>query len=294
MNESSVTVIQMMFKIPDWVKKYHNSFRVFTDIPPRMFDEVNERLKKNTTDYPVVSIVIPTWNEEANIFNCVSSLSATESSIPFEIIVVNNNSTDNTQQTLDKLNIITLFQPTQGCGPTRQLGQEHARGKYILLADADVIYPPHWLDEMVSVLQQEETVCVYGRYSFIPVDGYPRWKLAIHETLKDIIAEFRHIKRPYLNAYGMSMGYIRELGMKVGFVDHNIRGEDGRLCFDLMPFGKIRQVKASAARVWTTPRTLQNEGGLSRVLLNRLKKEGKRFSSLFSPLAPHDTKTSKN
>ena len=284
----------MMFSVPNWVKLHNNSFHSFSDIPDYKFDEVNRRLVKNKTGKPMVSIVIPAWNEEVNIFNCISSLSASNSVVPFEIIVINNNSTDNTQQTIDKLDVVKLFQPIQGCGPTRQLGQEHAQGKYVLLADADCLYPPHWIDEMLNVLKRQDVVCVYGRYSFIPEVGYPRWKLVIHETLKDAIAEIRHLKRPYLNAYGMSMGYVRELGLKVGFVDHNIRGEDGRMCFDLMFFGKVKQVKTASARVWTAPRTLQQEGGLLQVLFNRLKKEGRRFTSLLSPLAPHDTKTSKN
>lgn len=283
-----------MFTVPAWVKQHRNDFRTFTGIPESKFEEVNQRLAKNKAAKPVVSIVIPAWNEEVNIFNCISSLSALETTIPYEIIIVDNNSTDNTRQTIEKLDVVKLFQPIQGCGPTRQLGQEHARGMYVLLADADCLYPPLWLDKMISVLKQQGVVCVYGRYSFIPEKGYPRWKLLIHERLKDVIAEFRHLKRPYLNAYGMSMGYLSELGLKVGFVDHNIRGEDGRLCFDLMSFGKIKQVKASNARVWTAPRTLQHEGGLLRVLVNRVKKETKRFTSLFSPLASHDTKTSKN
>src|SRR5690606_10883035 len=103
--------------------------------------------------------------------------------------------------------------------------------------DADCIYPKFWVNEMVESLKMANVVCVYGRYSFISEKGYPRWKLFFWECLKDIIAEVRHFKRPFLNSYGMSMGYVRELGMKVGFVEKDIRGEDGRLCFDLMSFG---------------------------------------------------------
>src|SRR5690606_16764929 len=147
------------------------------------------------------------------------------------IIVVNNNSSDDTQLTLSKLNVKNYFQRIQGCGPARQVGQLNAKGKYILLADADCIYPTCWLDSMLGKMQGKGVVCVYGRYSFLPEGDYPRWKLFLFETLKDIIAEVRHIKRPYLNAYGISMGYVRDLGIKVGFVDYKIWGDDGRLCF---------------------------------------------------------------
>src|SRR5690606_26881330 len=151
-----------------------------------------------------------------------------------------------------------------------------------------------WLDEMTRILAQQDVVCVYGRYSFIPETGYPRWKLYLLERMKDVIAEVRHFKRPYLNAYGISMGYVKELGLKVGYVMYKIWGDDGRLCFDLMQFGDVRQVKSNSARVWTKPRTLQRDGSFSKAIRARVKKEVMRFSSMFHPLAPHDTKTSKN
>lgn len=283
-----------IFRNPDWIKPYQNDYSKFEDIPKRVFDDINDRLDALKSNEPLVSILIAAWNEEVNVLNCVASLSNTKTTIPFEIIVINNNSTDNTQKTLDQLHVHCLFQPIQGCGPARQLGQENAKGKYILLADADCIYPPCWLEKMLSVLQRPGVVCVYGRYSFIAEQGYPRWKLFLLEKMKDIIAEVRHFKRPYLNAYGISMGYVKELGLKVGYVMYKIWGDDGRLCFDLMQFGKVKQVKANAARPWTSPRTLQRDGSFGKALISRVKKEIKRIFTMFKPHPPHNTKTSKN
>lgn len=283
-----------LFRNPKWLEKHINTFKSFEEIPQASFDVVNERLDRLENDKPQVSILIAAWNEEVNIFTCLSSLSDMQTTIPFEIIVIDNNSTDNTKKTLEKLHVKHLFQPIQGCGPARQLGQENAKGTYILLADADCIYPVNWLDEMMNVLKKPGVVCVYGRYSFIAEKGFPRWKLFMLERLKDIIAEFRHFKRPYLNAYGISMGYVKELGLRVGYVMYKIWGDDGRLCFDLMRYGKVKQVKANRARAWTGPRTLQRDGSFGNALVKRIKIEFKRFTSFFTPHPPHDTKTSKN
>ncbi|MGV3762445.1 MAG: glycosyltransferase family 2 protein [Parapedobacter sp.] len=283
-----------MFTIPRWIQQHNNKFQSFAEIPEDKFGEINRRLALHKRSTVVVSILIAAWNEETNILNCISSLSVLETQIPFEIIVINNNSTDKTQQTLDRLDVISLFQPIQGCGPARQLGQEQAKGKYILLADADCIYPPCWLDEMMAVLTKKNVVCVYGRYSFIPEVNYPRWKLFLLERMKDIITEVRHFKRPYLNAYGISMGYIKEFGLKVGYVMYKVWGDDGRICFDLMQYGEVRQVKNNRSRVWTSPRTLHRDGSFSKAMIARVKKELKRLSSMIRPLPPHDTKTSKN
>lgn len=283
-----------VFSSPSWINQHRHPYEKYEEIPLSVFDTINQDLIRSQSTAPLVSIVVAAWNEETNILHCLASLSKTQSSIPFEIIVVNNNSTDKTQQVLDKLHVKSYFQKIQGWGPARQLGLEKARGKYILLADADCYYPACWVDEMMKVLQQPGVVCVYGRYSFIPEPGFPRWKLYLMEKLKDTIAEVRHLKRPYLNAFGMSMGYVKEYGLKVGYVMHKIRGEDGRMCFDLMQFGKIRQVKSGRARVWTSPRTLQQDGSLENALRTRIIKEMKRITRMLKPLPPHDTKTSTN
>ncbi|MFB5944699.1 glycosyltransferase family 2 protein [Albibacterium profundi] len=283
-----------IFKTPQWVKSHIYKFESINKIDDGVYHQINLKLDAVQSSSPEVSIIIAAWNEEENIMNCISSLANLKTVIPFEIIVVNNNSKDGTQAILERLHVRTLFQKIQGCGPARQLGQEHAMGKYILLADADCIYAECWLDKMISKLKTPDVVCVYGRYSFIDCPNYPRWQLYLLERMKDCVAELRHFKRPYLNAYGISMGYIKDLGLKVKYVDYKIWGDDGRLCFDLMKYGKVKQVKANTARAWTYPRTLQRDGTLIIALRVRIKKECDRFFSLFIPHPPHDTKTSSN
>jgi len=283
-----------LFKQPAWISSHQYNFAKYEEIPQSVFDEINGRLQKIVHPEPLVSVIIAAWNEEINILNCISSLSQISTDIPFEIIVVNNNSTDNTQRTIDSLNVRSLYEPVPGCGPARQLGQENARGKYILLADADCIYPTCWIDEMMQKLSLKGVVCVYGRYSFIEEVGYPRWKLFMLEKLKDVIAEIRHYKRPYLNAYGISMGYVREHGLRVGYVKYKIWGVDGRLCFDLMQCGSVKQVKSNSARAWTNPRTLQRDGSFANALWSRIKIEMSRLFSFFTVHPPHNTKVSRN
>ncbi|WP_128547078.1 glycosyltransferase family 2 protein [Larkinella soli] len=282
------------FRPPAWLNQFDYPFTKSEEIPPYLFDSINKGLDRIQSPDPLVSIVIPAWNEEVNILRSVASLSHLKTKYPLEIIVVNNNSTDHMQDTLDRLHVRSVFQPIQGWGPARQKGLEAARGKYILTADADGLYPECWVDEMMKVLTQPGVVCVYGRYSFIPSEKFPRWKLSILETMKDVIAELRHFKRPHLNAYGISIGYVREQGLKIGYVMKKIRGEDGRMCFELMKHGTVMQVKSNKARAWTGTRTLEKDGSFEKALVNRIARELDRFTSMFTPQAPHDTKTSTN
>lgn len=279
-----------LIKNPDWIKDSDYSFDKFEQIPQSVFDTINQDLDKITGDEPLVTVLIAAWNEEINILRCISSLSKTVVDFPIEIIVVNNNSKDRTQDTIDKLHVNGMFEKNQGCGPARQHGQLHAKGKYVLLADADCFYPSCWVKEMIGVLSKPGIVCVYGRYSFISESGFPRWKLYLLEKMKDAIAEVRQINRPYFNAYGLSMGYITELGLKIGFINDNFWGDDGQLCLGLMEYGKIKQVRSNKARAWTGIRTLQRDGNtFSKVLMTRVNKELKRFFNNFNSKLPADT-----
>ncbi|MFD1630596.1 glycosyltransferase family 2 protein [Pseudopedobacter beijingensis] len=269
------------FNSPEWIAQYAFEYEKAEDVPQHIFDEINIGLDNIQSDTPLVSILISAWNEEVNILRCIATLSKQKTSIPLEIIIINNNSADNTQYTIDKFHVKNLFQGIQGCGPARQLGQENAKGKYILLADADCLYPDCWVEEMLKVLQQKNVVCVYGRYSFIPEPGFPRWKLFFFEKFKDIITEIRHIRQPYLNCFGISMGFMREYSLKIGFIMTKFWGDDGQLAMQMMQYGKIKQVRANKARVWTGVRSLQRDGNFVEALTKRLRKEYKRFSTNF-------------
>lgn len=271
---------------PQWTNDLYNTTEYLRSIK----DRLNEVVSVN----PEVTVCIIAKNEEINIIKCLDSLSRSVSTIPFEIVVVNNGSTDGTQKILDALEVRNYFQPIPGCGPSREMGQQNARGKYVLLADADCLYPSAWVETMCRHLMRKGIVAVYGRHSFLGDDEVPRWKFAIYEIGKDLIQEVRHLKRPYLNAYGMSFGYIRNLGLREGFATRNIRGEDGRLCFDLMKYGKIVAVRDRRIRVWTSARNFSNEGGLRKAIEKRLLREALFLRQYFEEAVPHDTKNSEN
>lgn len=284
-----------IFNNPRWINETLQSKKSLNVIDDQVITDLKNRLNSVIeVKNPKLSICIAAWNEELNIIKCLDSISQNNASVPYEIIVVNNNSTDRTQEILDKLGVQSYFQPIQGCGVSRQLGQERARGKFILSADADCLYPESWIDTMYTALSKNGTAAVYSRHSFLGDKQIPRWKYFLYEIGKDLIIEMRNFKRPYLSTYGMSFGYVKEWGLKEGFVTRNIRGEDGRLCFDLMKYGKIRLVRSSKARVWTSDRNLEKDGTLGAAIVKRIMRELLRLKNYFTTPEPHDTKTSEN
>jgi len=250
----------MTFKNPRWLIEYFESTEVVND---ELFDKINTKIKLNN-ETPEVSIIIPAWNEETNILRCVLSLVNQVTNYNYEIIVVNNNSTDRTAEYLQKLNIKSFNQPIQGCGPSRKLGQEYANAPYILLGDADCVYPKEWVELMISQLKKTRAVAVLGRFTFIGDDQVPRWKLFIYDQIKKPFLAMRQARRPYLNAMGASLGYVKELGIKYKNVMDRKSGSDGVLIMNLMRHGKITKMTHPDSLVWTSYRAfLRDESFLA-------------------------------
>jgi glycosyltransferase involved in cell wall biosynthesis len=274
-----------LFAIPGWLEPHLYSGRNFKDLTPSEILNLQERLSKFNAEAPDVSIVIPAWNEENNIFKTLSSLASNTTQKKVEIIVINNNSTDGTQHVLDTLNVKSFYQKEQGISHARQLGLLKAAGKYHLCADSDTYYPPSWIDVMVSPLKDGNGyIGVYGRYSFIPTGGQSRFLLSVYEAITGLLINLRKYKREHLNVLGFNMGFITEFGLSNGGFDvnqvrqfDNVKGtnefvdesEDGRMALNLKKTGKLYLAKSNEARVYTSSRRIVAEGGLFQAFRSR-------------------------
>jgi glycosyltransferase involved in cell wall biosynthesis len=262
--------------VPSWVKKHSQ----LPDDPDRVstsdWERVRAGLARFAVEKPEVSIVIPAYNEEKDLFRTLSSLSECTSRRAVELIVANNNSTDRTQEILDRLGVKSVFARDQGISYARQAGLEAARGTYIMSADSDSIYPAGWVDALTDALVEPGIAVVYGRYSFIPSEGSGRLGLSLHEIAAEQVFSMRKQERESVNVMGFNFGYIREQGLQVGGFNHNLqrhitrRSEDGWMALCLYDLGKIRLVRSPDARVWTSDRRLMADGNLFKAFSNRV------------------------
>jgi glycosyltransferase involved in cell wall biosynthesis len=226
---------------------------------------------------PDVSIVMPAYNEEENIVQTLSSLCHNITQWSVEIIVVNNNSKDNTENLVSACGVTCLLETMQGITPARNAGLTQARGKYILNADADTIYPKDWIEEMIKPLANSDDVAItYGRFAFIPVGSTGRSTYFFYEWLSDLTRLYnKYFKTEAVNVYGFNSGFRREQGLQVdGFNHPPTTNEDGYLALKLNKkgFGKLYRVTSPKAIVWTTDRRIQIDGGLYKAILIRLKR----------------------
>lgn len=287
-----------LFSIPGWIKPHLYTNKKFTDLTEAELDDLKHRLEQFKHDQPDVSVMIPAWNEENNIYRALSSLSANSTSLKVEIVVINNNSTDNTQQVLDRLGVRSYLQPVQGTPHARQLGLMKAKGKYHLCADSDSFYPPRWIELMTKPLMKEDDIVgVYGRYSFVPPPGSGRLLLFVYEKITGVLVRIRKYNREYINVLGFNMGFITQVGRENGgfevtevrkfdnalgseyFVDE---AEDGRMAVNLKKKGKLKLVTHPAARVFTSSRRLMAEGGILKSFTNRAKLHTTKMSEYVS------------
>lgn len=91
-----------------------------------------------------ISLVIPAYNEESHLADCLRSALAQQSPF-YEIIVVDNNSNDSTTTVVERFPRVTvLHEAKQGVVFARNLGFDTARGDIIARIDADTILPSNW------------------------------------------------------------------------------------------------------------------------------------------------------
>ncbi len=115
---------------------------------------------------PVVSVVIAAFNEENYLPHCLASLRAQANAPPFEVIVVDNNSTDRTTRVAKHWGARIGKEKKQGIGPAKAKGARLARGKIITFLDADMTVLPHWLERIEANLSQAGVVATGGPYLF--------------------------------------------------------------------------------------------------------------------------------
>ena len=116
------------------------------------------------------TIIIPAYNVEAYIDECLASVAA-QSYGDWEAIVVDDGSTDGTGEKCDEWGskderIRVVHQENRGLSAARNVGIEKAKGEYILFVDGDDWIEQDALSVLVSELQGEDAVCFGGRRYF--------------------------------------------------------------------------------------------------------------------------------
>ncbi|MDQ0878105.1 GT2 family glycosyltransferase [Paenibacillus sp. V4I3] len=184
----------------------------------------------------VTSIVIPTFNGLTLLKECVASIRS-HTSVPFEIIVVDNGSQDGTLEYCyrERLKLVSI--PTnRGFPAACNYGLQIATGNTLMLLNNDTIVTPNWLDNLLSCLYSSEDIGMVG-----PVTNYASGKQQIQEpftNIADMAAKYNNVDTSLWQEterlVGICLLFKRELLDKVGFMDERFSPghfEDDDLCY---------------------------------------------------------------
>ena len=151
---------------------------------------------KKIDPYPSVSIIIPVYNDEDGI--CETLLSLFTQNYPrdkFEIIVVDNNSTDDTHKIILKTglnfegNILIEKEKKIGSYAARNKGLQVSKGEIIAFIDSDMTVKPDWLQKGIKSMLREKADYLGCRIQIRPSQNKPllceRYDIALGFPVKD-------------------------------------------------------------------------------------------------------------
>lgn len=195
------------------------------------------------SNLPKISIVIPAFNEEKYIENCLLSLLKSEqkTKINYEVILVDNNSTDKTveiaQKFKDGMNLKILKEEKQGRGVARARGFEEAKGEIILSADADTIFYSGWIEKLTFEIKGD---VIAVTTSCKIVDCSPLTN-GIFNFIQPSCMVFYRLFFGHFWLSGFSFGILKSVYEKSGGFNISLQAqEDLDLSFRVAKLGKIK------------------------------------------------------
>ena len=170
------------------------------------------------TPAPVVSAIIPCLNEEATIGICVSkALDAfARRGIAGEVVVGDNGSTDRSVEIAEGLGARVVHQPVKGYGAAITAAAGAARGKYLIMADADDSYDWGQLDEFIDALEAGAELVMGNRFAGgIEAGAMPPLHRYLGNPVLSAVARWLH-RSPIRDFHCGMRGFTREAFAKMG------------------------------------------------------------------------------
>ncbi|MDO9323765.1 MAG: glycosyltransferase [Methanoregula sp.] len=184
----------------------------------------------------MISVIIPTFNEEENIAQCLVSLS--HQNIPrtdYEIIVVDGGSKDATCEIAKKYADQVFTQTSKKVGGARNDGASVAKGTIIATTDADCILPPHWIKSLVEDFKDPAVVQVYG--PVYPIEDGIGNHLSL--MLANTFARIGYFSKTFYYTLGCNTAFRKDAFLKAGMYRCIDAGDDLEIAMRMKDEGKI-------------------------------------------------------
>jgi cellulose synthase/poly-beta-1,6-N-acetylglucosamine synthase-like glycosyltransferase len=169
---------------------------------------------RDLTVQPLVSIIIPAWNEEEYIEECISSV-IRQSYDKKEIIVVAGGEDDTFKiaKSFEKHGVKVIKQGARGKNAALNKGVRASKGEIIVTLDADCIAPDNWLIELIKPFENENVKVVTGAWKSKDTSIY-----AINNEFYQEVGRILNNK----GFWSSNTAFRREVLEKINFFDENI------------------------------------------------------------------------
>lgn len=139
------------------------TYRNNIEVKLRVFLETQKKLEFSYYERPVVSIILVLFNKAELTFECLESIKA-HADVPYEIVIVDNNSSDFTLNLLDRLDNVKVIKNNENVGFLKACNQGvgASRGKHVLFLNNDTQIFPDTLKSLVDALEEGERVGAVG------------------------------------------------------------------------------------------------------------------------------------
>lgn len=195
-SESTIRQVQARQIISDYSQK------------PKM-DYICER--KDISDKQL-SIIVPAYNSEDTIKECIESVIHQKTNTDYELVIVNDGSTDNTKrivESIDNVNIRIINQENRGFSGARNRGIDEAKGKHIMFLDSDDMLVGDCIDSMMCKIEENDADIIQGSYYAFD-NNHKNTNILNNET----ICDDRKVNQP---GYPWAKIYKKELFEKIRF-----------------------------------------------------------------------------
>jgi glycosyltransferase involved in cell wall biosynthesis len=185
----------------------------------------------------MISVIIPSFNEEENIAQCLVSLShQTLTKSEYEIIVVDGGSRDRTCEIAKKYADQVFCQSSRKVGGARNDGVKASRGEIVATTDADCILPPGWLERIKKDFGDPSVVQLYGPVYPIEDGLSNRFSL----LLANWFSRIGYYSSTFYYTLGCNTAFRKEAFVQAGMYRCIDAGDDIEIAMRMRELGKVR------------------------------------------------------
>lgn len=201
----------------------------------------------------MISIIIPVKNDEKNIRDAVISVLKQKTKEKTEVIVIDNNSTDNTLKMISDLNVKILSEKKPSASAVRNRGIRNSKGNILLFTDSDCVASKNWIKNHLDAQKRGDVVM--GR-TFL----YPKYRKSIIAKSLDYgllpyfdfnFIDNNKILEPW-HLYTSNLSVKRKIFEKVGFFNEEFKyagSEDTEFGFRLF-FNGLKIIYEPKAKIF--------------------------------------------